>query len=80
MKIALALLAALSLAACMGPAGNPDGQPYADQGMIGVKPEPAPAVAYDPYAAAPGFNDLNIAQPALNPPPAPMPVYRPPAR
>jgi hypothetical protein len=80
MKIALALLAALALMACMGPAGNPDGQPYADQGMIAVQPQPAPAVAYDPYAAKPGFSDLNISQPALHPSPSPMPLYRPPPR
>jgi hypothetical protein len=80
MKIALALLAALGLTACMGPEGNPNRQPYADQGMIAVTPQPAPAVAYDPYAAKPGFSDLDIGQPALNPTPSPPPLYQPPPR
>ena len=78
MKFPIALLSTLALAGCMGAAGNPGGQPYADApgGAIAVKPEPAPAVAYDPSAAPPAFNDMQIGQPALNPPPA----YRPPTR
>ena len=74
-----ALLAPLALAGCMGAEGNPGGQPYADTsgGVIAVKPEPAPAVTYDPYAAQPAFDDMQIGQPALNPPPAPPPLYRP---
>jgi hypothetical protein len=81
MKIALALLAALALAACMGPSGNPNGQPYADSGMIAVKPMPAATVQYDPKAEAPDFGAMQIGQPGLTtPPPAPMPAYRPPPR
>ena len=70
-------LAALALAGCMGAEGNPGGQPYADApgGVIAVKPEPAPAVTYDPNAAPPAFDDMKIGQPALNP--APAPLYRP---
>ncbi len=76
MKIALAFVAALALAACMGPAGNPNGQPYADNGMIGVKPVPAATVQYDPKAETPDFKSMQIA-PAPN---APLPAYPPPAR
>ena len=76
MKIAFALLAALAMTACMGPEGNPNGQSYADNGMIGVRPEPAAAVQYDPKAETPDFNAMQIA-PAPNSPP---PAYRPPSR
>ena len=58
MKISFTLLAMLTLAACMGPAGNPNSQPYGDTGMIAVKPEPAPPVAYDPHAAEPSRDAL----------------------
>ena len=79
MKIAFALLAALALAACMGPAGNPNGQPYADNGMIGVKPVPAAAIQYDHKAETPDFSVMQISQPGgATPPPAPL--YRPPSR
>lgn len=80
--LAITLLFSLALAGCMGPAGNPGGQPYADEpgGVIAVKPEPAAAAAYDPNAVPPAFNDMRIGQPALNPPPAPAPVYRAPSR
>jgi len=80
MKFPIIWLAALALAGCIGPEGNPSGQPYADQGMIAFKPQPAPAVTYDPNVTAPPFNDMQIGQPALNPPPPPAPVYRPPTR
>ena len=79
MKIALALLAALALAACMGPAGNPNGQSYGDPAMIAVKPEPAAAVQYDPKAEPPDFGVMQVGRPALNTP-LPAPLYRPPAR
>ena len=79
MKIAFALLAALTVTACMGPAGNPNGQPYADNGMIGVRPEPAAAVQYDPKAETPDFSAMQIGQPGLTTPP-PAPLYRPPSR
>jgi hypothetical protein len=80
MKLPIILLAALALAGCMGPEGNPSDQPYADEGMIAFKPEPAPATTYDPNVTPPPFNDMQIGQPALNPPPSPVPVYRPPVR
>jgi hypothetical protein len=80
MKFPIILMAALALAGCMGPEGNPNRQPYADQGMVAFKPEPAPPTTYDPSATPTSFNDMQIGQPALNPPPSPAPVYRPPAR
>jgi len=86
MKYPLYLLAALALAACTGPAGNPGGQPYADApgGVLAVRPEPAPAVAYNPNTVPPSFDDMQIRPAALNPlpgpPPAPPPVYSPPRR
>lgn len=82
MKFPLYLLAALALSACAGPEGNPNGQPYAGEpgGMIAVKPEPAPAVAYDPQTVPPVFDDLLIAKPVPAPLPPPAPPYRVPAR
>ena len=77
MKFALALLPALGLAACMGPAGNPNGQSYADSGMIAVKPVPAPAIQYDPKAQAPDIGAMQVTPPG-SPPPAPL--YRTPPR
>ena len=49
---AAALLAATSLGACMGPEGNPNGSPYANEpgGTIAVKPETVGMVSYNPYA------------------------------
>ena len=79
MKIAFALLAALALAACIGPAGNPNGQSYADNGMIGVKPVPAAAIQYDPKAETPDFSAMQIGKPGLTTPP-PAPLYSPPPR
>lgn len=82
MKTALTLLAVLGLSACMGPEGNPDGQPYADQGMIGVKPQPAPAVAYDPNTAQPAYDSALYGTPAATPMPPPVnqPLTSPPRR
>jgi hypothetical protein len=78
---AAALLAATSLGACMGPEGNPNGSPYADQpgGTIAVKPEMVGVVSYDPYAAPAPFADMQIGQPAINPPP-PAPLNLKPMR
>lgn len=80
------LFAALTLAACMGPQGNPDGQPYANEpgGTVAVKPETVGKVAYDPYAAPKPFADMQAGQAAINPPPPlplpPMPANPAPAR
>ena len=70
---AAALLAATSLGACVGPEGNPNGSPYANEpgGTIAVKPEALGMVNDNPYAAPAPFVDMQIGQPATNP--APMP-------
>ena len=75
MRISLvaALLAATSLGACMGPEGNPNGSPYANEpgGTIAVKPEVLGMASYDPYAQAAPFSDMQMGQPAVNPAPTP---------
>jgi hypothetical protein len=82
-----ALFAALTLAACTGPQGNPDGAPYANEagGTIAVKPETIGKVAYDPYGTPAPFADMQAGQAAINPPPpmtpmAPVPTNPAPAR
>ena len=52
------LLAALTLMGCMGPDGNPNRQPYANEpgGAIAVKSATVGTVSYDPYAAAGAFH------------------------
>ena len=59
---AAALLAATALSACMGPEGNPNGSPYANEpgGTIAVKPEMVGMVTYDPYATPAPFVDMQI--------------------
>ena len=80
------LLAALSLMGCMGPEGNPNRQPYANEpgGTIAVKPGTVGTVGYDPYATPAPFADMQAGQAAINPPPplaTPMPPATPyPAR
>jgi len=87
-EIGAALLAAMALAGCMGPQGNPNGQPYATDpgGQIAVAPQMLGTVAYDPYARAPTFADMDIGNAAIAPSstpamglstqgaPAPMPM------
>ncbi len=57
MKIQIAAITfvALALGACMGPQGNPNGSPYADEpgGTIAVKPEMLGTETYNPAMAAP---------------------------
>lgn len=58
--------AALLLAACAGPEGNPNASPYADEpgGAIAVRPETIGREMYDPYAPAQPFDDMRVgAQP-----------------
>jgi len=76
--VGVALLAALVLAGCMGPQGNPNAQSYATDpnGMMAQKPLTVGAVSYDPYAAPKPFADMQMGQPAVNPPP-PMPMITP---
>jgi hypothetical protein len=62
MKIQIAAIALVttlalsaSLGACMGPQGNPNGSPYADEpgGTVAVKPETLGTETYDPAKGAP---------------------------
>ena len=75
---AAALLAAVSLTGCMGPAGNPNRQPYANEpgGAMATKPETIGTVTYDPYATVVPFVDMQSGQAAVNPPP-PLPLPPP---
>lgn len=81
-----ALLAALGLTGCsVGPDGNPNRQPYANEpgGTMAVKPATVGTVSYDPFAPPAPFADMQAGQPALNPPPPlqmPPPAARPPLR
>lgn len=52
---ALVALSALVLGGCMGPDGNPDGQPYANEpgGTIAVPPSVNGVVSYNPESLAP---------------------------
>ena len=90
-QIGAALLAAMALAGCMGPEGNPIGQPYATDpgGQIAVAPQALGMVAYDPYGKAPSFSDMDIGSSAITPSatppmnlstqgaaPAPMPMQQ----
>jgi hypothetical protein len=73
MKFALAaaLLGGLTLSACAGPEGNPNGLPYAneDGGAVAVQPQTVGTVAYNPYAPSPPFADMQSGQAAIAPPP-----------
>ena len=70
-EIGGALLAAIALAGCMGPEGNPNKQAYATDpgGTVAVSPQAVGTVAYDPYAKAPSFADMDIGSAAIAPPP-----------
>lgn len=59
-QIAGIALAALALSACMGPAGNPNGQPYASEpgGTIAVAPGSVDVESYDLGKPAPPFQDM----------------------
>jgi len=76
-----ALFAALTLGACMGPQGNPDNRPYANEpgGTLAVKPMNVGKVAYDPYAEPKPFADMQEGQAAINPPPPMTPLPQVPA-
>jgi hypothetical protein len=68
-QIVAALLAGLGLGACMGPEGNPNGQPYANDtsGQIAMAPQAVGNVAYDPYAKPANFSDMDIGGSAIAP-------------
>lgn len=59
-QIAAVALAALSLAACMGPQGNPNGQPYTNEpgGTMAATPAANGTETYDPRKPAPPFQDM----------------------
>lgn len=81
MRLAICVvLATVALSGCVGPEGNPNGFPYATDpgGTIAVKPGTAGVVAYDPYAMPAPFADMQVGQPAINPPPQ-APLNLPPA-
>ena len=87
MKLAAgaAFLAAMTLAACAGPEGNPNRQPYANEpgGTMAVKPATVGTVSYDPYGTPAPFADMQAGQAAINPPPllpTPAPAANPPLR
>ena len=68
-EIGAALLAALALGGCMGPEGNPNGQPYATDtgGAIAAAPQALGTVSYDPYGKPASFADMDIGSPAITP-------------
>jgi hypothetical protein len=74
-----ALLAAMALAGCAGPEGNPNGLAYANEpgGAMAAPPQTFGTVSYDPYAPAAPFADMQAGQAAINPPP-PLPMNPPP--
>ena len=80
MKFAVgaALVTAIALSGCTAPQGNPNKQAYADGpgGALAVKPLTVGTVSYDPYGTPAPFADMQMGQPAINPPP-PMPLITP---
>ena len=78
--IGAALLAAMAVAGCVGPEGNPNKQAYATDpgGTVAVTPQAVGTVAYDPYAKAPSFADMDIGNAAIMPPPPPPMNLTPP--
>ena len=61
---ALVALSALVLGGCMGPDGNPDGQPYANEpgGAIAAPPSVNGVVTYNPESQAPQAADTATTQ------------------
>jgi hypothetical protein len=77
---ALVALSALVLSGCMGPDGNPDGQPYANEpgGTIAAPPMANGVATYNPQSQAPQAADT---APVMGLPAAPRtPGPTPPAR
>lgn len=71
-QIGAALLAAMALAGCMGPEGNPNGQAYATDtgGTITAAPQALGTVSYDPYGKPANFADMDISSVAIAPSPS----------
>lgn len=67
--VLLALALAPALGGCMGPEGNPNGQPYANEegGAIASQPQTVGQVAYDPYGKAAPFSDMTAGGAAIQP-------------
>lgn len=55
-----ALTLTLGLSACLGPQGNPNGQPYANEpgGAMAAAPAVNGTETYDPRKPAPPFQDM----------------------
>ena len=71
MRISIVMLAGVAmLAGCMGPEGNPNGQPYANEpgGTIAVAATPVGAPTYDPGAKAAPFEDMRAGGAGANQP------------
>ena len=69
--ITLATVAgSLLLAGCMGPDGNPNGQPYAGEpgGVIAVAPQTVGVPMYDPDAKAAPFDSMKAGGAGANQP------------
>ena len=68
-----AALLGLALTGCMGPEGNPDGQPYATDpgGAIAVKPQVLGMDSYNPYGQPAPFADMQAGSAAITPAPTP---------
>jgi hypothetical protein len=60
----------LLLAGCMGPDGNPNGQPYANEpgGAIAVQPQTIGTPLYDPDAPVVPFADMRAGGAGANQP------------
>ena len=77
---ALLALTALVMSGCMGPDGNPNGQPYAGEpgGTIAVPPSDNGVVTYNPESLAPQSADTapTMGLPAAPPTPQGSPPLR----
>lgn len=73
---ALLALSALVLGGCMGPDGNPDGQPYANDpgGAIAVPPSMNGVATYNPESQAPQPQDTAPTMGLPAAPRTPMPA------
>jgi hypothetical protein len=62
-----------TLAGCMGPEGNPNGQPYANEpgGAMAVTAQAAGQDSYNPYGQPAPFADMQAGEPATKPSPTP---------
>jgi hypothetical protein len=77
--LALAGLTAMVLSGCMGPDGNPDGQPYANEpgGAIAAPPQMNGIATYNPESQAPQSSDTTAIMGMPATPKTPMPAPPP---